>query len=692
MDMLNLIEQMNEFHNVMKDLSNDEIHMVMAKLDLDTIADYYLDTMEVDENCGILIKVLQYIYNNTDIEQPISHDKYDRLYALYIETNEDIVGAPSANNSDKDIRYHNYPDLRGTLDKYHYFRNSEKKEKDSRKSIEDWIGTIVRACVAVGYNITKEDLMVDIYPKWDGISGIFECEEDGEVDAALTRGDTESNEAIDLSKFFSKVKFKDLAESQNGKFGLKTELIMTKADFLKVLEIEDFSSPRSVISSIFSSDEPNLELLKFLTIVPLRVQNFDTKEVEVVDFLGLHEEANLANIDDLREVATLLYEKIKMDYPTDGVVLVLRSKKLREILGRKGAINKYEVAFKFPAETKISRLKAIIFSVGKLGGITPVAVFEPVVIRGNTITNASLGSIDRFKNLNLAIGDEVEIQYEIIPYLEPHKHMGGEIIQVPTECPKCGHKLHNTPLLSCINPECPAVKAGKILNFINKMKISFLSVGILAKLIDAGIIQSIIDLYYLEERRHDIVMIEGLGDKTLNKIVKSIKSRSNDIPMHRLLGSLGIDSVGIKTFEKVCMKYNVNTFNDISMYLLSKRYLLDVEGIQDVTASKIINGLSMNMALLKELLTFVTIKHYPDKKLVDTSNKIKVYFTNVRDKDFAEHLRMNDVAIVDDFNKKTDILIIPDVETKHSSKKDKALKWNIPVMTLTQAKSYFKYN
>ena len=692
MDISNLINQMNEFYTVMKNLSNDEIHMVIDKLDLDSIADYYLDIMKVYENCEILIKVLQYIYNNTDIEQPISHDKYDRLYALYIETNDDIVGAPSANNSDKDIRYHNYPDLRGTLDKYHYFRSSEKKEKDSRKSIEDWLGTIVRACAAVGYNIRKEDLIVDIYPKWDGISGIFECDEDGAVEAALTRGDTESNEAIDLSKFFDKVKFKDLAESQKGRFGLKTELIMTKVDFLKVLEIEDFSSPRSVISSIFSSDEPNLELLKYLTIVPLRVQNFDTKEVEVVDFLGLHEEASLSDLDKLKEVATSLYEKIKMDYPTDGVVLVLRSKKLREILGRKGAINKFEAAFKFPAETKISKLTQVIFSIGKLGGITPVAIFEPVYIRGNKITNASLGSIDRFKNLNLAIGDEVEIQYEIIPYLEPHKHMGGEIIQVPTHCPKCGHKLHNTPLLSCINPECPAVKAGKILNFINKMKISFLSVGTLAKLIDAGIVESIIDLYHLEERRHEIISIEGLGDKTLNKIVKSIKSRSKDIPMHRLLGSLGIDSIGIKTFERACVKYNVNTLSGISMYLLSKRYLLDVEGIQEVTASKIVNGLSMNMGLLGQLLTFVTIKPYPDKKIVDTSNKIKVYFTNVRDKDFAEHLRMNDVAIVDDFNKKTDILIIPDIETKHSSKKDKAIKWNKPVMTLTQAKSYFKYN
>ena len=689
MDIRHLLESLDNFYGVMRELSNDDIKLVIGKLNLDYIADYYLDAMKVDDACGTLIKVLQYIYNNTDIEEPIPHDKYDRIYALYIESKEDIVGAPNS-ISDKDIRYHNYPDLRGTLDKYHYFKSSEKREKDSRKSIEDWLTAIVRACVAANYNITKEDLEVDIYPKWDGISGIFECDNSGLVEAVLTRGDTESNEAIDLSKFFKKVRFKDLADEMNSKFGLKTELIMTKADFLKVLEIEEFSSPRSVISSIFSSDEPNLDLLKYLTIVPLRVQNFDTKEVSVVPFLDFHETCNLKDLERLREVSINLYEKIKKDYPTDGVVYVLRSPKLREILGRKDAINKYEAAFKFPAESKVTILKDVVFSVGKLGGITPVAVVEPVVIRGNKITNASLGSIDRFIGLNLAIGDEVEIQYEIIPYMEPHKSMGGELIQVPTHCPKCGSKLYKIPLLSCVNPECPAVKAGKILNFIGKMKISFLSIGTLAKLIEAGIVNSIMDLYHLEDRRRDIVEIEGLGHKTLDKIISSIKVRSKDIPMHKLLGSLGIDSVGVRMFEKACKKYSVNTLSDVQSYLTSMKYLLEVDGIHEITAKKIIAGLDSNMELLSNLLKFVTIKKYEIQDN-STDSKLKVYFTNVRDNEFSDFLRRGGIETVDDFNKKIDVLIVPDVETKHSSKKDKALKWAKPVMTLSQAKAYFNY-
>lgn len=689
MDIKQSLETLNNFYEVIRKLSSDEIKLVIGKLSLDSIADYYLETELVDDMCGILIKVLQYIYNNTDIEYPISHDKYDRLYALYVDHEKDIVGAPNS-ISDRDIRYHNYPDLRGTLDKYHYFRNTEKRDKDSRKSIEDWISSIMRACASINYTPSDDDLIVDIYPKWDGISGIFECEEDGKVSAVLTRGDVESNEAVDLSKFFKNVKFKDLSEEMQSKFGLKTELIMTKEDFLKVLEIEDFSSPRSVITSIFTSDEPNLELLKYLTIVPLRVQNFNTKDVEVVEFLELRESCNLRDLDTLKEVSVNLYNKIKKDYPTDGVVYVLRNKKMREILGRKDAINKYEVAFKFPAESKITTLKDIIFSVGKLGGITPVAVVEPVYIRGNKITNASLGSVDRFNTLNLAIGDEVEIQYEIIPYLEPHKSMGGEIVKVPTHCPKCGERLHKTPLLSCVNPECPAVKAGKILNFIGKMKFAFLSVGILAKLIDAGVVNSIIDLYYLESRRKDIVNIEGLGDKTLDKIVASIKVRSTDVPMHKLLGSLGIDSVGVRMFEKVCRKYSINTLSDVSSYLTSMKYLLEVEGIQEITARKIMDGIDANMELLSELIKFITIRKYEVKNNASDS-KLKVYFTNVRDNEFALFLNRGGIEVVEDFNKKTDMLIVPDVETKHSSKKDKALKWAKPVLTLTQAKAYFNY-
>lgn len=686
--MNNEIKQLRQFYEVMHQLTEDDIKLLMHKVDLNEIADYFLDNELANDDCRILIKVLQYIYNNTSIEEPISHDKYDRVYALYIEDNPDIVGAEVV--SDKDIRSHQYPELRGTLDKLHYFKSADKRPKDSRRSVEDWINSIIRACKALGVEITKEDLYVSIYPKWDGISCVFECDENHIVENALTRGDTEKNEAVDISRFFKGVEFTDVNFCEGHKMGVKTELIMSKENFMKVQEIEEFSSPRSVISGLFNSDEPNLDLLEYLTIVPLRAQDYETKETYIVPYLGMYQHSNLMDSKDLEEKSLEIYNQARKDYPIDGVVYVLESPKLKELLGRKDNINKFEAAFKFPAETKQTILKEVLFSIGKLGGITPVAIVEPVVMKGNRISNASLGSIERFKKLKLAIGDTVEIQYEIIPYMEVVSHNGGEIIEVPNECPKCGHELKNTPLLSCVNMNCPSVKAGRILNYIQKMGIAFLSVGILGKLISAGVIEDIDDIYKLESKRGIITSIDGLGEKTLNKIVKSINSRST-VQMHQLLGSLGIDSIGRRTFKKVCEKYKTNNLTDVIAYLTNVDYLLQVPGIKTVTANKIKQGIASNAPLLVELVKYLTIKPY-DIVLATPEDATVVYFTNVRDNEFSDYLRNQGVIIASDFNKRTDILIVPNVETKKSSKKEKAIKWGTRIMTLTEAMSYFEYN
>lgn len=680
-------EQLRQFYKLMREMNEDDIKLLYHKIDFDGLSNYFLNDEIVNDDCEILIRVLQHIYNNTGIMPPISDDKYDRLYALYIEHRSDIVGAEVV--SDKDIKSHRYPELRGTLDKLHYFKSEDKRLKDSRRSVQDWIGSIMRAIKNTGY-LTKEDLEVEIYPKWDGISCVFECDEDHIVEVALTRGDTEKNEAVDISRFFKGVRFEDIPFCESHAMGVKTELIMSKQDFDKVQELEDFSSPRSVISGLFNSDEPNMELLKYLTVVPLRAQDYETKETHIVPFLNMKEKSSLLDLDDLEEKSLKIYNEARKDYPIDGVVYVLTNKRLREELGRKDNINKFEAAFKFPAESKQTVLEKVIFSIGKLGGITPVAIVTPVVIKGNKITNASLGSIDRFNKLGLAIGDTVEIQYEIIPYLEPVSHNGGEIVNVPTHCPMCGEVLKNTPLLSCVNRECPSVKAGRILNYIQKMGIAFLSIGTLAKLINAGIIKDIDDIYKLEQSRREITDIDGLGDKTLNKIVKSVNSRSN-VYMHELLGSLGIDSIGRKTFKKVCQFYQTNTLMDVVAYLTNEPNLLAVEGVKTITAQKIKNGIETNLDLLVELTKYLTIKPYGKTIEVDPG-AISVYFTNVRDTEFSSYLTSEGIIISDDFNKKTKVLIVPDVESKISKKKDKAIKWGIPIMTLSEAKEYFKYN
>ena len=104
-------------------------------------------------------------------------------------------------------------------------------------------------------------------------------------------------------------------------------------------------------------------------------------------------------------------------FRTDGAVIYIINPKLQDILGRSNEKNNFEVAYKFTEETAMTELKRIEFSVRNFGRITPVAVFKPVKIKGNTVSRASIGSKARFDTLSLAKGDDVILHYDIIPYI-----------------------------------------------------------------------------------------------------------------------------------------------------------------------------------------------------------------------------------------------------------------------------------
>lgn len=682
-----------QLKGVISEFSEDELVMIMNKISLEFVCSEFINGNCKDkELLESIIFVTQHIFNNTgiDIECFVPNDTYDILYEMYRDIcNKEMVGS-SIIPSDKEKRSHNYPDLRGTISKVHYVHESDRKTKDTRKSLEKWIKSVI--------NSLPENLRnranVGIYGKWDGISGIFELVESHNIDAVLTRGDTENNVAVDIGKFFKNREIKSLIPYFQGeRVGVKTEMVMTKEDFEYLNDNYGFKSPRAMVSSLFNTDEPNQELLSYLTIVPLRVQNYRTKEIKVID----SEKMNLkhktlvryANIylDDLDEISKKMlevYHSTCEEYPCDGIVIVLEDKEICNILGRDGAINKFEVAFKFPAERKTTILKSVTFSIGLLGGITPVANFEPVVLKGNTVSNASLGSVDRFESLGLAVGDEIDVLYEIIPYVELKKSSGNKLIETPKMCPSCGNPLQKTPLLSCVNINCPSVKAGKILNYISKMKISFISIGLLGKLIQNGIISDISDLYNLKKRKSEIVNIEGIGDKIIDKVITSIDSRKN-IPMHVFLGSLGIDCAGRKTFEKICKVYHISTIDDIKKYLLNSEYLIKVPTIKIVTANKIVSGISTNLELINKLLRVLDIK---EEK---SDERLKVCFTKVRDKDFERYLETINVCVDNTYGPNTQLLIIPNKETE-SSKITKAKKSNKKIMTIDEAYINFNYN
>lgn len=686
---VNILSSVYEKSNTSDDYEG--LVTVLNDIKINNLVKYYTHVTEVFDFedrtiIELIIRILQNIYNNSGVESPVLDEDYDILYEVYSNMyNDDIVGGKNP-TSNKITAQHKYPDLRGTLDKVHFLTNYEKG-KDKRKSLEEWI----KKCEnRMGKPFRTNEMEIALYPKFDGLSVIFECDKEGNVINALTRGDTDRNEAVVLNHILGAVKMKPYA-GWDSEFGVKTEVVMTYKNFEKLKEKNPkLNSPRSAVSSILNSNDFDIGLFKYLIIVPLRMQNYETKEIivpgpPIVEYPVIYDSLdNYMNLQN-RFVEMKEFMKTLLDIPIDGVVIHLLDKNIQSTLGRDGAINKYEVAYKFVPESKKTKLVDVEFCVGVLGGITPVAKVEPIKMEGNTITSPSLGSIDRFESLGLRIGDEVLIKYDIVPYLyvdETCKHSSNPIIEVPKTCPYCNERLIYDPTLRCVNNNCPSRIIGKITNYTEKMNIENISIGIITTLFKEGYLRKIEDLYSLEKHRNSIIELDGFGKKSFDKIIKSIKSK-REVYDYILLGSIGINDIGFKTFKNILSIYYIDELIEISLKNDIKK-LTSIHGIKDKTATRIMSGIIQNHDLIKFLEEKLIVKHDGRRY------KMKVVFTKVRDKGFEKYLDTIEIEVCNSYTKNIDLVICDDPEST-SDKIKKARKDGKKIMTLEEAKSFFKY-
>ena len=530
---------------------------------------------------------------------------------------------------------------------------------------------------------------------------MFECNSNNMIEHALLRGEVEKNEALDISELFKGIKFDVVNVDMD--YGIKTEVMMSNDNFDRMIKkYGDKKSPRSATTSILNSDEMDQKYLEYLNIMPLRYEADGEVTIcdQIINGQTLDKLANLTDLEDIRKkMHDIKAATDKLGLPTDGVVIICLNNSIQELMGRDetSGINKYERAFKFPPEQKKTTLLDVEFSVGVLGNITPVAKVEPVVLRGNTISSISLGSVDRFENLNIGIGDEVIIKYEIIPYLDVDKtceRNSSRAVETPTHCPFCGHKLIEDPLLKCGNENCKSRMIGKIMNYVTKMRIANISIGTITTLFNHGILNCIEDLYRLEIRKDDIINLDGFGKKSYKNIIKGIDSRRK-VYDYELFGSIGIPSIGERMFKKIFSVIpseeivvdilQAGTFEDLMKngVNLIKR-MNKINGMGEKTVAITIDGLWTNRDLIKFLLTQIQIEK--NNKTYDK----KVCFSKVRDKEFEEFLDKNNVMVLDSLKNDCDLLIVPNLE-ETSTKIEKAKKKGILVISIDEAYKYFGY-
>ena len=687
---ITIYHQLNTIYNELENMNENSINEVVEMLkgiNFEAVIDYFNTSEKLDDmdlySCRKIVQILQYIYNNTDIISPVSDEKYDILYQIMIDHKlGDIVG--SVNSQGKPVREHMFPDLRGTLNKVHFVFNIDK-DGDKRRSIEDWITSVTNI---LGRDIdNSKDFEVILQAKWDGCSAVFECDKFGEVKHVLMRGDTEKNQAVDIIDLFrDNIRFSEFANGED-EFAVQTEILMNQEDYEKIcIEYKEFKSPRSATSSILNEKILQPHLAKYLTIEPLRLQYVGQKP-EIIPNYTYDMISNLFDLRDIRECIRQINEHVKEDGKvTDGVVLHLSDKQIQEKLGRDGAINRYEVAYKFPAEAKKAKLINIEFSTGLGGNITPVAKIEPIVMLGKTISSISMGSVDRFRTMeHLTSGSEIIVRYEIIPYMEIDNtckiNPNGQVFHIPTHCKYCNCRLEEDPLLKCVNEECPSRIIGNVVNYINKMRIENVNIETISTLFDQGIITGIESLYKLNEHKAKIVSLPGFGEKSYENMIKGINKRKV-VYDYELLGSLGIQSIGLRIFQKILSIMDIETLLNLSVENRLAINLIGLPGFGEKTANRVEKGINSKIKTIRFLLNTLTLKEKVDRSKL----KGKVCFSQIRDPEFESKLLKNGYDVTDSLTKNVDILIVPNLNMT-SSKITKAKKYGITIMDIENARN-----
>ena len=298
---------------------------------------------------------------------------------------------------------------------------------------------------------------------------------------------------------------------------------------------------------------------------------------EVIDYITYWDEARKA-----------------LPYPTDGVVIKVNDFAVRRQLGFTAKSPRWAVAYKFKAESALTRLISVDFQVGRTGAITPVANLEPVLLAGTTVKRASLHNAEQIAALDIRVGDMVYVEKggEIIPKITDVELSERTADCLPftyiTHCPECGAKLvrvegeakHYCPNQSGCRPQI----VGRIVHFISRkaMNIDGLGVETVELLFDNGLLRDISDLYTLKAA--DIAVLPRLGEKSADNIISSINN-SKSVPFARVLFGLGIRFVGETT-----AKYLAAHFKSIDAVMsASREELMESDEVGDKIADAIID-------------------------------------------------------------------------------------------------------
>lgn len=525
----------------------------------------------------------------------------------------------------------------------------------------------------------------------------------GELVSAETRGNGEIGEDIlHCVKVITNIPLKI---DHPGELIVDGEVIITYEDFEKINaqlpNDQKYKNPRNLASGSIRQLDSSIAAQRHMKFIAWKAvdgiygSKFSNRLIrlnelgfEVVPFTWNYK-ALVADMES--DIRTIQHICASDSYPIDGCVIGYDNVEYGESLGATGHHLRSQLAYKFYDETYETELLDIEWTVGRTGTITPTAVFSPVEIDGTTVEKASVHNISVLTQLDLHVGDIIEVYKANMIIPQVNKNISAEnridtdYIVIPATCPVCGgvaeiKETDNSKILVCTNPDCSAKKLAQFAHFVsrNAMDIRGLSEATLETFISQGYLKTFRDLYYLHEHRNKLIRLDGFGPKSIDKLLASIE-KSREVKLENFIAALGIPNIGLSAAKTIAKYFNdPNEWYHMGVSQPFRYTMLDDFG--DVMMDSIHKFAADNRDLVADLMAemhFIIPEQSNDNSLEGLKFCITGSFNQSRDS-LKKQLEAKGAKFISSVSKNLDVLFVGD---KAGSKLTKAQQLSVKVMS-----------
>lgn len=538
-----------------------------------------------------------------------------------------------------------------------------------------------------------------VEPKIDGLSVSLEYH-NGKFVVGSTRGDGFVGENV-TSNLKTIMSIPMSISEQLPLLEVRGEVYMPRDVFYEIIEQQEingeqpFKNPRNAAAGSLRQKDPKITAKRKLDVFCFNIQQIEGKElnshkqsldyIKSLGFKTVPGYKRVSTYDEIIECIEIIGKnRFELPFDIDGVVIKVDDFTQREALGYTAKTPKWSVAYKFPPEEKQSKLLDIELNVGRTGAITPVAIFEPILLAGTSVSRATLHNQDFINEKNISIGDIITVRKagDIIPeVLNVTQKQGTGVFTIPDKCPVCGTPVikSDEAAIRCPNMDCPAQIFRSIVHFASKgaMNIDGLGPAIVDTLLENNLIESVADLYKLTIEQ--LMELENFKEKSATNLVNAIeKSKSNSLD--RLVFGLGIPNIGQASAKLLCDKFG--DLDNIMSATIDE--INEIEGFGDIMAQSVVTALAMPQMrnLIKRLKSYGVNTRY-EKIQIDNRFEGKTFVLTGT----LPTLKRNDAkAIIEKFggkasgsvSKKTDYVLAGE---EAGSKLTKAQELGIPIIT-----------